>query len=76
MCFVSFRKMDSIAFVFAFIETLKAYYFTDAPDQVIEPIQHFAQIGPPRNVTVQQTDAGDEFVVSWYPPEYGLDTLR
>lgn len=37
---------------------------------------HFAQIGPPRNVTVQQTDVGDEFVVTWYPPEYGLETLR
>lgn len=37
---------------------------------------HFAQIGPPRNVSVEQTDAGDEFVVSWYPPEYGLEFLR
>lgn len=50
--------------------------FTDAPEEIQEPIQHFAQIGPPRNVTVQQSDAGDEFVVSWYPPDYGLDTLR
>lgn len=37
---------------------------------------HFAQVGPPRNVTVEQTDVGDEFVVSWLPPEYGLETLR
>lgn len=37
---------------------------------------HFAQVGPPRNVTVEQTDAGDEFIVSWLPPEYGLETLR
>lgn len=37
---------------------------------------HFAQIGPPRNVSVEQTDVGDEFVVSWYPPEYGMETLR
>lgn len=36
---------------------------------------HFAQIGPPRNLTVQQSDAGDEFIASWYPPEYGMDTL-
>lgn len=36
---------------------------------------HFAQIGPPRNLTVQQTDAGDEFVASWKSPEYGTDTL-
>lgn len=52
-------------------------YFTDSPDlSVNEPVMHFAQIGPPRNVTVEQTDAGDEFVVTWYPPEYGLETLR
>lgn len=25
---------------------------------------------------MQQTDVGDEFVVSWYPPEYGIETLR
>lgn len=37
---------------------------------------HFAQIGPPRNVSVEQTDSGDEFVVTWYPPEYGIETLR
>lgn len=36
---------------------------------------HFAQIGPPRNLTIQQTDAGDEFIASWYPPDYGMDTL-
>lgn len=36
---------------------------------------HFAQIGPPRNLTVQQSDAADEFIASWYPPEYGMDTL-
>lgn len=70
------------------IETLKIHfqnspppkaseYFTDSPDlSLVEPVMHFAQIGPPRNVTVEQTDAGDEFVVSWYPPEYGLETLR
>lgn len=34
------------------------------------------QVGPPRNVTVTQTDEGDEFVVSWYPPEYGLEFLQ
>lgn len=51
-------------------------YFTDSPDQLNEPVQHFAQVAPPRNVTVQQTDVGDEFVVSWYPPEYGIETLR
>lgn len=34
------------------------------------------KVGPPRNVTVEQTDEGDEFVVSWYPPEYGLEFLR
>lgn len=51
-------------------------HFTDAPNDVIEPVQHFAQIGPPRNVTVKQADTVYEFVVSWYPPEYGLDTLR
>lgn len=49
--------------------------FTDAPEQIQEPIMHFAQIGPPRNLTIQQTDAGYEFVASWNPPEYGLDTL-
>lgn len=37
---------------------------------------HFAQVGPPRNLTVTQTDVGDEFVASWYPPEYGIETLR
>lgn len=41
-------------------------YFTDSPDQLNEPVMHFAQIGPPRNLTVQQTDIGDEFVASWY----------
>lgn len=46
------------------------------PPTYEEPVQHFAQIGPPRNLTVTRTEAGDEFVVSWYPPEYGLDTLR
>lgn len=34
------------------------------------------KVGPPRNVTVVQTDEGDEFVVSWIPPEYGLEFLR
>lgn len=52
------------------------YTYTDAPDELKEPVPHFAQIGPPRNMTVKQTDAGDEFVVSWDAPEYGLDTLR
>lgn len=33
------------------------------------------KVGPPRNVTVKQTDEGDEFVVSWYAPEYGLEYL-
>lgn len=41
-----------------------------------QPVHHFSQIGPPQNVTVTQTDAGDEFVVSWDPPEFGLETLR
>lgn len=27
-------------------------------------------------MTVTQTDEGDEFVVSWYPPEYGLEFLQ
>lgn len=27
-------------------------------------------------MTVTQTDEGDEFVVSWHPPEYGLEFLR
>lgn len=52
------------------------YDFTDIPPTHDEPVQHFAQIGPPRNLTVTRTEAGDEFVVSWYPPEYGIDTLR
>lgn len=47
-----------------------SYYFTDSPDQLNEPVMHFTQVGPPRNMTVQQTDDGDEFVVSWEPPEY------
>ncbi|XP_031624013.1 protein borderless isoform X4 [Contarinia nasturtii] len=56
--------------------TKASEYFTDAPDQLNEPVMHFAQIGPPRNLTVHQTDAGDEFVASWYAPEYGNETLR
>lgn len=52
------------------------YNITDTPDKLQDPVQHFAQIGPPRNVTVVQTQAGDEFVVSWYPPEYGIDSLK
>lgn len=54
----------------------KVYDFTDGPDQLQEPIQQFSQIGPPRNLTVNQTSAGDEFVVSWQPPEYGVENLR
>lgn len=34
------------------------------------------KVGPPRNVTVKQSYDGDEFVVSWYPPEYGLEFLQ
>lgn len=62
--------------IFFLSRNWKVRHFTDAPDDVIEPVQHFAQIGPPRNLTVNQADTVYEFVVSWYPPEYGLDTLR
>lgn len=58
------------------LEYKASEYFTDSPDQLNEPVMHFAQVGPPKNVTVQQTDVGDEFIVSWYPPDYGIETLR
>lgn len=54
----------------------KVYDITDSPDRLQEPVQQFSQIGPPRNLTVNQTSAGDEFVVSWLPPEYGIENLR
>lgn len=53
----------------------EVYTYTDAPDELQEPVQHFAQVGPPRNLTVTQGDVSDEFTASWDPPEYGLETL-
>lgn len=54
----------------------KVYKMTDSPEHVQQPIYSFAQIGAPQNVTVNQTGAGDEFVVSWYPPEFGQENLH
>ena len=73
--------MKNSAFLFLFLfpslqKNKASEYFTDSPDQLEEPVMHFAQVGPPKNVTVQQTDVGDEFIVSWYPPDYGIETLR
>ena len=39
-------------------------------------MQSFAQIGAPHNLTVTPKEDGDGYVVSWEPPEHGLDTLR
>lgn len=41
-----------------------------------DTMQQFAQIGPPRNMTVEAKPTGDGYVVSWYPPDYGLESLR
>lgn len=34
----------------------------------------FQQIGPPRNVSVTLTSDG--YLVTWQPPEYGIDEVR
>jgi len=34
----------------------------------------FAQIGPPRNVSVEIINDG--YIITWEPPEYGQDQLR
>ncbi|XP_055713087.1 protein borderless [Phlebotomus papatasi] len=55
-------------------------YFTKPRDfkdaqQYRDPIQQFAQIGPPRNLSVDQTPDGN-YLVTWDPPEYGKELLR
>lgn len=41
-----------------------------------DEVHNFAQIGPPRNVSVEPKPSGDGYVVSWEPPDYGLESLR
>lgn len=50
----------------------------DNPSELrdFQQVHQFSQIGPPRNVSVAEKPTGDGFVVSWDPPEYGLETLR
>lgn len=50
--------------------------YNEHTEHAQEHVQQFIQIGPPRNLTVMPTSTGDEFVVSWLPPEHGLDSLR
>ncbi|GAB0089249.1 Protein borderless [Sergentomyia squamirostris] len=58
----------------AFRYFTKPREFRDA-QQYRDPIQQFAQIGPPRNLTVDQTPDGN-YLVAWDPPEYGREMLR
>ncbi|KAG4079404.1 hypothetical protein HA402_008096 [Bradysia odoriphaga] len=62
----------------AFKYWTKPIDFLDNPSELREShqVHQFAQIGPPRNVTVAEKPTGDGFVVSWDPPEYGLESLR
>lgn len=48
----------------------------ESPSEYSEPVQHFSQIGPPRNVSVVEKPSADGWVVSWDAPDYGLETLR
>ncbi len=52
--------------------------FLDNPSELrdLHQVHQFSQIVPPRNVTVTEKPTGDGFVVSWDPPEYGIETLR
>lgn len=38
-------------------------------------IAQFNQVGPPQNLTLTVTD-DREYLLTWDPPEYGLDVLR
>lgn len=52
------------------------YDITDIPSQLQYPVPQFAQIGVPRNLTVNQTSTSNEFVASWNPPEFGEENLK
>lgn len=52
------------------------YDITDSPDQLQDPVPQFAQIGVPRNLTVNQTSASNEFVASWNAPAFGEENLK
>lgn len=60
--------------MFVFYFYFEARDFKDA-QQYRDPIQQFAQIGPPRNLSVDQTPDGN-YLVTWDPPEYGKELLR
>lgn len=46
----------------------------EEPEDLQGHMSAFSQIGPPRNVTVDENENGD-FLVSWIEPEYGHDIL-
>ncbi|XP_077292450.1 borderless isoform X2 [Arctopsyche grandis] len=60
-----------------FSKSIKVW--TQGSDEIItkierEPLEAIAQIGPPRNLTVALT--ADGYLLSWSPPNHGLDMLR